>query len=383
MRKLILCVDRDDDIGSKTGLGTPLIGREDNLNAAVKLGLNDPEDSDTNSLFSAISTYDELKKKGENVEIATICGSQSIGYTSDQALNDELNEVINKTNPDTTILVSDGAEDEYIIPIISSKVDISHVKTVHVKQLESVENLYYIIVKSLQEEKAKRKIFLPISLALLVYGFFGVLSVVFDLFSQGIDAISSLTPSFGVGIIAFVIGIYLMGRTFNIDRKLIKSYHSLKKAVSTASVWLPFSIVAILIVLASGIRGWEAIVELESATPPIIFLTFASTVIWWWIGAIFLHELGQVIHIYITQGQIKKSFWAIIFSLLALTFIFWGAFEYIKVIIGEQESNVLPMVVVNIVLGLLIGILGGLTHRSAEESDIEETEKEQKVEKVE
>src|SRR5438132_1362909 len=64
MKILVLCVDRDDDIGVKTGIKTPLIGREANLNAATKLGLADPEDSDVNALLSAISTYDGLVRDG-------------------------------------------------------------------------------------------------------------------------------------------------------------------------------------------------------------------------------------------------------------------------------------------------------------------------------
>jgi len=43
MKILVLCVDRDDDIGVKTGIKAPLVGREDNLAAATKLGLADPE----------------------------------------------------------------------------------------------------------------------------------------------------------------------------------------------------------------------------------------------------------------------------------------------------------------------------------------------------
>ncbi len=33
---IILCVDRDDDIGQKVGVETPIIGREQNLEVAVK-----------------------------------------------------------------------------------------------------------------------------------------------------------------------------------------------------------------------------------------------------------------------------------------------------------------------------------------------------------
>jgi len=375
MRKLILCVDRDDDIGTKTGLETPIIGRKDVLNAAVKLGLKDPEDSDTNSLFCALSTYDELKKEGLDVDIACVTGSPQIGWRSDEILAKELDYVLERIKPDSTILISDGAEDEYITPIITSKVDISHVKNVHVKQMKSVENFYYMVVKSLQEEKTKRKVLFPISLALLVYGFFTVLSLIGDVYYQGWGALGGFS-SFGVGLISFVLGIYITGRIFELDRKLLSTYYDLKKAVSTAAVWLPFTIVAILIVLGSTQLGWNAILRLDDPSISISFLTFASTVIWWWIGAILLHELGQVIDIYLKQGKIKKSFWAILFSLLALTFIFWGAFGYIRVMVGMEASNVLPMVAINITLGLLIGILGGITHTSFEEEEEVEEKKE-------
>ncbi|MFW6141044.1 MAG: DUF373 family protein [Candidatus Saliniplasma sp.] len=371
MRKLILCIDRDDDIGAKTGLNTPLIGRKEMLNAAVQLGLKDPEDSDTNSLFSAISTYDELKKEGEDVEIAAVTGSPQIGWRSDEVLAREVDQVLETVKPDTAILISDGAEDEYITPIITSKVDISHVKNVHVKQIKSVENFYYMVVKSLQEEKTKRKVLFPISLALLVYGFFTVLSLLGDIYYRGWGAVEGFS-SFGVGLISFVLGLYIIGRIFELDRKALQAYFDLKRAISTAAVWLPFTIVAILLVLGSTQLGWSAILELDEPSLFIAFLTFASTVIWWWIGAILLHELGQVIDIYLKQGKIKKSFWAILFSLLALTFIFWGAFGYIRVMVGMEASNILPMVAINITLGLLIGVLGGITHTSFEKTETDD-----------
>ena len=52
-RILVLYVDRDDDIGVKAKIKTPIIGREDNLKAALSFALSDPEDSDVNALFAA------------------------------------------------------------------------------------------------------------------------------------------------------------------------------------------------------------------------------------------------------------------------------------------------------------------------------------------
>ena len=376
MRKLILCVDRDDDIGDKTGLDTPLIGRDANLNAAVELGLSDPEDSDTNSIFAAISTYDKLKKEGEDVYIATVCGSANVGYRSDQILSKELDIVLKEIQPETVIMVTDGAEDEYISPIISSKVDISHVRMVYVKQSESVENLYYMIVKSLQEEKAKKKILLPISIALLVYGIFRIIDLISAFRFHGGEAFVGIS-GFGVGFISFVLGAYILGRIYDIDIMFINYYKDIKKAIATAAAWLPFTVVAILIVLASSLGGWNTLTELEETTGPILFMTFVSTVIWWWIGAVLLHEFGQVLHIYLTQGKVKRSFWAVLFSTLAMTLIFWGVFEYTRAVLGMEEMrNVIPMVTIIIGLGLSIGVLGAVTQIGNKEEEEEEKEEE-------
>ncbi|MBS7636956.1 DUF373 family protein [Candidatus Bathyarchaeota archaeon] len=59
-RILILCVDRDGDLTAKAEIKTPLIGRNNNLNAAVSLALKDPEEPDANAMFEAIRVYDHL-----------------------------------------------------------------------------------------------------------------------------------------------------------------------------------------------------------------------------------------------------------------------------------------------------------------------------------
>jgi len=59
-RTLVLCVDRDDDLGFKARIDGPIVGREACLHAATSLGLADPEDSDVNALFETVRLYDEL-----------------------------------------------------------------------------------------------------------------------------------------------------------------------------------------------------------------------------------------------------------------------------------------------------------------------------------
>ena len=154
MKTLVLCVDRDDDFGSKTGLNSPFIGREDNLNAAMSLGVKDPEDSDTNTVLAAVSLYDEMLKQGMDVVVATICGDTHVGYQSDLALSTQLETVLKEVKPDRVVLVSDGAEDEYIYPVISSRVKVDSVRKVFVKQAPTVESTYYILIKMLNDTRS-------------------------------------------------------------------------------------------------------------------------------------------------------------------------------------------------------------------------------------
>ena len=111
MTILVLSVDRDNDFGEKAGLSGPFIGREENLKAAIALGLKDPEASDTNTLMAAISMYDEMVKKGMDVEVANICGDVKVGYESALTLPTQLENVLEVVKPERVILGSDGAED--------------------------------------------------------------------------------------------------------------------------------------------------------------------------------------------------------------------------------------------------------------------------------
>ena len=52
-RILVLTVDRDDDLGNKTSIRGPVVNRRNVLTAALKLGMADPEESDTNAILGA------------------------------------------------------------------------------------------------------------------------------------------------------------------------------------------------------------------------------------------------------------------------------------------------------------------------------------------
>ena len=50
-------------------------------------------------------------------------------------------------------MISDGAEDEQILPIIQSRINVSSVQRVIVKQSETAESTYYILKRTFDEDK--------------------------------------------------------------------------------------------------------------------------------------------------------------------------------------------------------------------------------------
>lgn len=152
-RLLVLCVDRDGDIGSKTEEKTPILGREKNLQAAVSLALNDPEEPDANAMFAALRVYDQIRKQEQaqqRIEVATISGLQILGVEADRKLVRELNAVLEAFQANNVILVTDGYADEAVLPLVESRVPVTSVQRIIIKHSESIEETAALFGKYLK-----------------------------------------------------------------------------------------------------------------------------------------------------------------------------------------------------------------------------------------
>ena len=115
-RILVLSVDIDNDLYRKTGISGPLMGRVQSLNGASQLALADPEDTDSNAIFEAVKTYDELKERGYSVNVAVITGSETEGYDADREVARQLELVLEEYRADGCIFVTDGMSDRRVLP---------------------------------------------------------------------------------------------------------------------------------------------------------------------------------------------------------------------------------------------------------------------------
>jgi putative membrane protein len=205
-RYLVVCVDRDDDLGRKAGLATPISGRDAVLSAATALAVADPEDADANALFAAVKKYDELSQKGIMCEVAIVCGEESGGFESDRKVRTGVESLLFASEYTGIVFVSDGGEDEQIIPVLQGMKPVVSVTRVTVKHSESVEQTYIVLGRYL-----RMLIFDPrySRWALGVPGLIFILATVLIVFNQGFAAlIASL----------LIIGAALFIRGFNLDR---------------------------------------------------------------------------------------------------------------------------------------------------------------------
>jgi putative membrane protein len=206
-RIFILCVDRDGDLGTKGGIKTPVVGRGENLNAAVALALQDPEESDANAIFEAIRVYDRLQseaKPEEVFEIATISGSELGGVGADRKIVAELSELLGSFPANEVILVTDGYSDEAVLPLVESRVPVSSVRRIVMKHSESIEETAAIFtryLKMIMENPRYSRIALGLpGLLVLILGIFSILNLLYYYWIAFIFVLSAfmLVKGFGV-----------------------------------------------------------------------------------------------------------------------------------------------------------------------------------------
>lgn len=200
---LILVVDVDDDVGS-IGVKTPVVGYSNVLETTVKFGLSKPNDSDLNALFKALQLYDKLQRDGYNVEVALISGVKGDSFRSFARISDELNLLKEKTGFTHIYFISDGAEDEKVLPVVSNYGRVIGVERSLVEQHRGVEETYILLgryIKKAFTEQPYVKYFLGIpGLMIFAYLTLSLLGLGMFIFEFSLLVFSILMMSVGFGI---------------------------------------------------------------------------------------------------------------------------------------------------------------------------------------
>ena len=203
---LVICIDRDDDLGRKTGIPTPVVGRNACIEAAQRLALEDPEDADSNSIFFAVKTYEDLVSKGYKTQVVVVTGVENRGVQADEKVASEIKSVLKKFSADGAVIVSDGEDDEMVIPVIQSVIPVISVQRVVMQVSRTIEHSYAVFGKFLKlvmYNPKYSKFFLGVPGILLLIG--------------GIGAVTGYNVEIFAVLITILGGAFLI-RAFDIDK---------------------------------------------------------------------------------------------------------------------------------------------------------------------
>jgi len=284
---VVICIDRDNDVGEKAGIVTPVVGRDACIEAAQRLALEDPEDADSNSIFAAIKTYEDLISKGYQVEVITVAGVKDRGVQADEKILAETKKVLEIFPANGAVIVSDGEDDESVIPVIQNVLPVVSVQRVVMKVSRSVEYSYAVFgkyLKMLAYDSKYSKFFLGVPGILLLIG--------------GVATVFGYTAEIFAVLVSILGGAFLI-RGFDLDRV----WSSWSKPTPMGFIRMFTMVAGVLLILSSVPAGISAIdSELIGTDKSLIVLISDKMVIgqfvagilpilWIGVGAIFAGTL--------------------------------------------------------------------------------------------
>ncbi len=280
---LVVCVDRDNDLGNKTGIQGPVIGRKNMLNAAAKLAIADPEESDANCMFAAVKKLEEIRGYFDASEVACLTGVDKTDFRSDRQVLEQFEIVLEKFPAEGLVLVTDGAEDDQVIPILQSRVPIISKQQIVIKQAHEVESTFYTIKEALKDPFVARIVFGVPGIILLLYFAVGSLSL---------------------QIVSLVLGIYLLLKGFGIEEVLFKAAEDFKTNLSFQRISFLFFIGSLFFMVFAVITAYSNFASTFDTDP----LTNAIQAIQGSYLLLFLAGESFIVGRIIDLLQLKKAF---------------------------------------------------------------------------
>lgn len=345
---MIICVDRDDDLGKKTGIETPIVGREKVEKAANSFALADPEDSDVNALFEGMRLYDEEE---EDAELVVLTGNSGTHSNQDRAIAQQLETVLESITADSAIVVTDGAEDESVMPIIESRIKIDGVSRTVVRQSENLENAYHIVKQFLRDPETRGTILVPLGILLMIYPI--------DLLMNYLNY-----PNAALGITTAALGSYILMKGLGLDKTFENAGKKIRSGIYTGKFSMITYFVAVglaLIGMASGYSYVNEYVASRTGQVGIVPTTMAflrGAVIWLTVAGI-VSSIGRILEESIKTESFPYLYFNGPFYIVALGTVIYGVTGYFLGI--EDIAYLAVLMTVSIGIGATsTAVFGGI-----------------------
>ena len=344
---LVICVDRDDDIGKKAGIASPVVGRDACLEAAQRLALEDPEDDDSNAIFGAVKTYEDLISKGYTAEVVTVAGDKNRGVQADEKVVADIKLVLEKFSANGAVIVSDGDDDEMVIPIIQNVIPVISVQRVVMQVSKTIEHSYAVFGKFLKMvvyDPKYSKFFLGVPGILLLIG--------------GIGTITGLTAEIAAVLVS-ILGAAFLIRAFDLD----KAWINWAEPTPTGFIRIFTLVTGTILILASVPAGISVIGTENIASLGFVqiisnqqlvgqFLSGLFPILWIGIGTVFAGILASNW----VNGKLKHI--SDIIRLIALGSIYPTVAQFATILVDDADVfSLVPPVLVGGAITLISATL--------------------------
>ncbi|WP_049890344.1 DUF373 family protein [Natronorubrum sulfidifaciens] len=326
MTTLVVCLDRTDDVGRKTGLRSPVVGWEAVRALVTDVGLADPEDSGVNSLLETLRVAQDLRDENEDVVVAVVSGDRESMVSADRAVAHQLDELVAEYDPDSAVVVIDSAEDERLVPIVESRMQVDSVDRVVVRQARDIESTYYLLKQFLADEELRQTVLVPIGLTLLVFPMLATLA----------------GPAEGAAAITTVIGVFLLYKGFNIDELVTGLAHQARESLYSGQVSVVTYVVAAGLTFVGLFAGALGVSSLEHTAGVVVpAMQFAFDSVPWLVMAALTASAGRLLDEAISDEPIRSSYLSLPFIVVAVGLAVRGFSAYVL----EQQGVIDPFVV--------------------------------------
>ncbi|MFW6448988.1 MAG: DUF373 family protein [Halobacteriota archaeon] len=329
MSTLVICIDRTDEIGRKTGHDTPVTGPEAVRDLVLDLGVADPEDSGVNALLETLRLSAELEADGESPIPVVVSGSRESMVLADRSIAEQLDAILEEYDPTSSIVVLDSAQDERVVPIVESRLRVDSVDRVVVRQARDLESTYYLLKQFMADEELRPTILVPIGITLLV---FPALSLVAG-------------TAYSLATITAVIGLFLLYKGIGVESHLARLNAWVRESLYSGQVSIVTYAVAAGLVLVGIIAGGLGASDIPSdAGWLMIGMRFVFDTVLWAVGAGLIASTGRLLDLVIQERRTRAAYLNVPFLILGVGLVLRGFSGYLLARAGHAEPIRTPAI---------------------------------------
>lgn len=351
MTTLVVCVDRSNDISHKTGLEMPVAGWEAVHALVTDVGLADPEDSSVNCLLEALRVARDLRDEQEEAVVAVVGGVGDSLVGADRSVASQLDDLVERYDADSAIVVIDSAQDERVIPIVESRLTVDSVDRVVVRQAHDIESTYYLLKQFLGDEELRSTVLVPLGIGLLLLPLL----------------LTQFGPQVALAALASLLGAVLLYKGLAIDDRLAAGVDRARDALYSGQVSIVTYVVAVGLTLVGLFLGALAVGDLRTDRQFVRILLFVYRSVPWLALAALTASMGRLLDELIRADGARAPFINLPFGVFAVGLVVRGFSGYFLEQEGVLANLVLPngvvftpteRLAVFVVAGLVVSLVG-------------------------